>query len=306
MEKNTKKMVLGSYLVITLILLVGLSSLYSMIKFNENSQTKAEINELVGDLNHIIGDLFLLINTDNLDDYNELREDIEFDDRVEINLLHKKVEPVLEEFGLAESFDNDFNKFTEISDALIIIQRSVITDNNEFEVEKGIEKSLRHGTRSAVSNNLKLLSDNWRMGYYSKETLYQYRDEKHLNEWLESIEEFKNNVRNSNLQQGVKSELLEQSDLYNAVARQMGGLVLRQVSTEGEKRLKIQELEELVEKIEDDGKEVSKEVKSKGDSLARNTFLTIITITLIGVIFLLLIPKIFFLRPISKNIKIKK
>ena len=73
-SKDSKKLIFGSYLVILLILLIGLFSLYSMIKFNENIQTKAEINEFTNELDHTILDFLLLINTDNLDDYNEILE----------------------------------------------------------------------------------------------------------------------------------------------------------------------------------------------------------------------------------------
>ena len=71
--KTPKKLVFGSYFVILLILFIGLVSLYSMIRFNENSQVKEEINEFVRELELSIVDFLLLINTDNLDDYNEIK-----------------------------------------------------------------------------------------------------------------------------------------------------------------------------------------------------------------------------------------
>jgi len=295
-SKDSKKLVWGSYLVILLILLVGLFNLYSMIKFNENSQTKEEINEFINELDRSIVDFLLLINTGNLDDYNEIKADIEFK-RTRIDSLHKKIDPILEKLNQKDNFDNNLNAFTQISNALIRIQKSTIIDNDEFDLEKEIEKNLRYGLRSNVSDNFQIVSDNWRIGYYSKETLYQYKDEKHLNEWLESIEEFKDNVKNSNLQQEIKDELLEKSDLYKVVAIDMGDLVLRQADTEEDKQLKIQKLKEIVHSIEEDGreisKEISKEIKSQGDSLARNTFLIIIGITVIGIVLLFVFQRYF-------------
>jgi len=295
-SKDSKKLVYGSYLVILLILLIGLFNLYSMIKFDENSQTKEEISEFMMELDHSIIDFLLLINTDNLDDYNEIKADIEFK-RTRIDSLHKKIDPILDKLNLKDNLDDNLNTFTQISNALIRIQKGTIIDNNEFDVEKEIEKSSRYGLRSNVSDNFQFVSDNWRIGYYSKETLYQYRDEKHLNEWLESIEEFKDHVKNSNLQQEIKDELLEKSDLYNVVALDMGDLVLRQADTKEDKQLKIKELREIVNSIEEDGreisKEISKEIRSQSDSLARNTFLIIIGITLIGIVLLFVFQRYF-------------
>ena len=295
-SKDSKKLVFGSYLVILLILLIGLFNLYSMIKFNENSQAKEEINEFTNELDRSIVDFLLLINTDNLDDYNEIKADIEFK-RTRIDSLHKKIDPILEKLNLKDNLDNNLNAFTQISNALIRIQKGTIIDNDEFGLKKEIEKNLRYGLRSNVSDNFQFVSDNWRIGYYSKETLYQYRDEKHLNEWLESIEEFKDNVKNSNLQQEIKDELLEKSDLYKVVALDMGDLVLRQADTEKDKQLKIQKLKEIVHSIEEDGREISreisKEIESQSDSLARNTFLIIIGITVIGIILLFVFQRYF-------------
>ncbi len=295
-SKDSKKLIFGSYLVILLILLIGLFSLYSMIKFNENIQTKAEINEFTNELDHTILDFLLLINTDNLDDYNEIKADIEFK-RTRIDPLHKKIDSTLERLNQGDNFDDNLNEFTQISNALIRIQKSIIIDNDEFDVKKEIEKSLRYGLRSNVSDNFQFVSDNWRIGYHSKETLYQYKDEKHLNEWLESIEEFKDHVKKSNLQQEIKDELLEKSDLYNVVALDVGDLVLRQADTEEDKQLKIQKLEEIVHSIEEDGREISREIsreiRYESDSIARNTFFIIIVITVIGIVLLFVFQRYF-------------
>ena len=296
--------VFGSYFVILLILLTGLFSLYSMIKFRENSQIKEEINEFVNELELSIVNFLLLINTDNLADYEEIKADIE-SERRRIDSLHTRVHPIIEKFNLAEGFDSDFDEFTNISNVLAKIQKETIIGNNEFDQKIKSERSLRHGLRSNVSDTPQLLSDNWRMGYYSKETLYQYRDEKHLNEWIESIEKFIDNVKNSNLHQEIKVELLEKSVLYNEIALDMGNFVLKQVKTEEEKQLKIQELREIADRIEEDGEEISmeisKEIKSQSDSLARNTFLIIIGITVIGIVLLFVFQRYFIGKIKRKN-----
>ena len=84
----------------------------------------------------------------------------------------------------------------------------------------------------------------------------------------------------------------------------MGDLVLRQADTKEDKQLKIKELREIVNSIEEDGREISREIsreiRSQSDSLARNTFLIIIGITLIGIVLLFVFQR-YFIGKIKKK-----
>jgi len=251
-----------------------------------------------------VDELFLLADTNNFDDYKIIRSEIEIE-RTKIDLLQKRIRLTVEKFNQGKNFGDNIDEFTKFSNALILIQKKLIIENNEFAEKKALEKSLREGWRSQVASNLALVSDGWRVGYRSKEALYQYRDEKHLNEWLESIGQLKNKIINSNLQQEKKNELLQEIDLYKVIAIDMGDIVLRQVEVEEEKQFKIQELGRIVDNLEEDGRKLSKQIESRSISLARNTFLIIIIITGIGVI-LVIITQSRIMRSISESSKTKR
>ena len=292
--KTSKELVFGSYFVILLILFIGIVSLYSMIKFHENSQVKEEINEFIGELKLSIVDFLLLINTDNLADYEEIKADIEFE-RTRIDSLHKKIDPTLEKFNLHENFDHSIDEFTNISNALIRIQKETIIENNEFDEKYLLERKLRRDRRllTAESNSINLISIGWRLEYYSKEALFKFKDQTHVDEWFESINLFRDTVVEINLQEEKKEALLKNIDSYQPIASDLAKIILRQANSKEDKRLKIQELQKIVNKFKEDIREISKETRSQSNSLARNTFLIIIGVTLVGIILLFVFQRYF-------------
>lgn len=299
--KTSKKLVFGFYFVILLILFIGLVSLYSMIRFNENSQVKEEINEFVGELELSIVDFLLLINTNNLADYEEIKADIEFE-RKRIDSLHIKIDPTLQKFNLHEDFDHSLDEFTKVSNSLIKIQKETIIDNNEFDEKYLLEREIRRDRRllTAESNSINLISVGWRLEYHSKEALFQFKDQKHIDDWFESINLFRDTVVEINLQEEKKEASLENIDSYQSVASDLAKIILGQAKSKEDKQLKIQELQKIVDKFKENIREVSKETRSQSNSLARNTFLIIIGITVIGIV-LLLVFKRYFIGKIKRK-----
>ena len=301
--KTSKKLVFEFYFVILLILFIGLVSLYSMIRFNENGQVKEEINEFVRELELSIVDFLLLINTDNLADYEEIKADIKFE-RKRIDSLHIKIDPALQKFNLHEDFDHNLDEFTAVSNTLIKIQRETIIDNNEFDKKYLFERDIRRERRlvTAELNSINLISIGWRLEYHSKEALFQFKDQAHIDSWFESINLFRDTVVEINLQEEKKEALLENIDSYQPVASDLAQIILRQSKSKEDKQLKIKELREIVDKIEEDVREISKETRSQSNSLARTTFLIIIGITVIGIVLLFVFQRYFIGKLKRKSI----
>ena len=302
--KASKKLISGFYLFVLLILFIGLFNLYSMNIFYENNIVKGEINNLIKGLDHSIQEFSLLINTNNLEDYNEIKADIEFE-RTETEILHKRIDAILHKSSGAEKFDDDIDEFTNISNALIRIQKETLIENNKFIEKAKLEKRLRHVIRDFANEfgDIELVGDSWHMEYESKEMLYQYKDEDHLNEFLESIEQVRDRIKDLDLQDEKKNELLQIVDSYKLIALEMGGVVIKQDEIESEKNLKIQELQKIANKLGEDEREISNKMNSQSKSLARNTYLIIIGITVIGIVLLFVFQRYFIGKIKRKNRK---
>lgn len=303
--ETSKKLIVGSYFIILLILFIGLSSLYSMNKFYENSQVNAEVDELIKQLNHPMQELLLLTHTNNLDDYNQIKSGIEII-RTGFDVLHQKVDPILHKFEESDRFEDNVNEFTRSSNNLMRIQKEFLVEKKEFADKTILERDLRREIRGLISEleDIELITDSWNMEYKSKEALYQYRDEKHLEEWLEAINRVRGDVKEFDFRE-EKNILLDKIDSYYLMASDFGDLAIKQEMIKKEKHLGIEELHKIVDKIEESERSISNKMDSQSSSLARNIFLMIIIITGIGVI-LLIISHTYILRHISKTHKIRK
>jgi len=292
------KLNLVSHLVVLLILTIGLFSLYTMDGFSKNSRNLVQINNFVYNLNILIGDYWLLIHTDNLDDYDELVYNIR-SEKIELDLLYEVIRPIVRSFDTGDKFDSDISFFVEVSDDLIEIQKEVLFKESEF-VEKAIlEKVLRHKFRdlAAEVNDLEFTNLAWSMQYLSKETLYQYGDEAHLNEWLGKIEEVRAKVEELNLIN--EYELLSDLDSYKIVALKMGEMVIDRANIMEEKNAQILKLRKLSDELREVGGEISVSMNLRNEYLARNVFVVIIGITLFGMILIFVVKKYFLFGRIN-------
>jgi len=287
--KTSKKPIVKSYFIALIILFVGLSSLYSMNKFHENSAVNIEMNDFVRELDHLIEEFLLLIETDSLEEYNELKSEIEF--RItDSDILYRRVRPVIEKFDQGEAFTENLKNFKEVSNDLIIIQKETIIDNNDFDEKYLSERRIRKDRRllTAESDSINLVSIGWHLEYNSKEALFQFKDEAHIDDWFESINLFRSSVIVLDLQKEKKEALLENIDSYQLITFDLAKIILKQSEVEDEKHIKIHELREIIDEIDKNEGEISKKMNSKNSSLARNTFLIIVIFAGIGVILLII------------------
>lgn len=280
----SKKLIICGYVVIIFILLIGAFSLHSMYRFSEDSNSKTDLIDFVSVLDHLIIDSFLLIETENLEDYNDVKAEIEFD-KMELDLLHHSVYPVLIKYDLEGQCLRNLEDYRIISESLIDIQKQTLLKGQEFSENAKIEKEIRHKfTDLSIDlgdfEMMKQVSD---MRYKSKEALYQYKDEKHLKQWYSEIEDVKKTLLEMDLPEDEKEQLLEDLDSYKIVALNMGEIVTMQNEIRADEENKIHELYEIVERIDHGREEISGIINENDRKLARNTFTSILAVSLLGI-----------------------
>jgi HAMP domain-containing protein len=171
-----------------------------------------------------------LINAASLDELDKLRGG--FDKaKKEINMLS----------GSSQSTQT----LIGISDKMLALREERLEQRKIFLDQYPIEKQARYDIRTPLFalNNAKVSEEVGNMQYYSKETLYQSPDQKHLDEWLGSINKVRNNSSVSN------TKVLAQLDSYEKIAKIMGGIAIREKEIEAETNAGTKEILQAVGKI---------------------------------------------------------
>ena len=300
--KIGNKLIIGFAVIASLVGLVGIFSVISHNNIQTNSKIIAEVLELGILLDESLIELLALNQTENIKDYVREKSDYE-QIRAEFDALFKKLEEEnekqLQNLGFnIEAFHKDADELAKISNRLIALHKRELAKNKASKEKKRLEKELRHKTQDtlfALQDNA-LTRDVELMQYKSKEALYQYKDQRHCIEWLDSISKIKDNslVVPS---QDISKDL----NAYERVAQDLSKIIVEQETIETRKHLAFRELQELINLLEENNKRIANKVKTESQALARNTqlimFAVVVAAFLVSIILGLTIA-----RSISKPV----
>lgn len=273
----------GSYVFLLLILFIGLFSVYAMNAFYTNSQEVDDINAFSHNLHISIEQFWALIEAESLEEYEEIKYDIEFQSSGN-EIAFSRVQPLLVQLDLEEKYLEDINEFETLSNDILEIKKESLLKEEEFKEKAKTEKKFRHQFRDLAKElgDLEFSVLVWRMQYESKETFYQYKDQEHLDELIIAIGDVGTKLNDFALANEAK--LLEDINSYKIIAESMGETAIQQRMVEDEKRANIKGLRKISEKIEEDEAEISKTIRDKSKNLARNNFVIILFITVAGIV----------------------
>ena len=298
------KLIVG-FLVVTLLMgfVIGIFSITSINTIQKNNQIGKEITGHIDLLDRSLIQLLQLIETEKLDDYYSIKSSIENIIK-EFDILHVKGKEYIHEFKGFETFEKDVEEFTKVSNGIIAVHKEKLVQNKEFIEKQALEKDLRYKMRSPLItlNDSELRGDIAFMEYYSKETIYQYKDQKHLDTWLESIERVKNRVEQLNLSQNQKNTLLQDIDLYKKIAQRIGEIVIEQKEVEANEILKVNRLRGIIDRLELGKKRIVSNIVLESESLVRNTIRALMVVSVIVTIIVIFIG-FFISRSITKPIE---
>ena len=208
-----KKIIKISFIVMTLVIfIIAIINTVVLYQIKENDITKQTISNLVlmqEKMNELLKDTTNIKSIEELEvkktDFQKF--ELEFEE-IEKTFLNSKKDDFIDKFIpdvhndslIASNLDFLFKNEKEIEKAFDIVydlQKEKIRLLNNFEKDYPIENEQRKNLESKINliENYELYQVFSSIQYYSKETLYQYKDLKRLNVWLEKIKQLKNTLQ---------------------------------------------------------------------------------------------------------------
>jgi len=274
---------------------VGIFGITSNATIVKNNESGIEVGELLSLVNRLLIQVLQLIETQTLDEYRDIKSSIETT-RKDFDVLHRKSDELIHSIKGFEELDQDIEEFTKISNGIIAIHKEKLVRQKDFDEKAVLERDLRRDIRTPLFalNDAALVKDVGSMQYKSKEALYQYKDQKHVDEWLGTIEKVKSRVEDSILLQDI--------DSYQLLSQGMGEIVVRQKEAEEEEHVKIKQLREVINKLENTERKLITVLRSESVSLTRNTRLALLIAAMIAFILSVVLGS-YISRSISKPVE---
>lgn len=285
--KLNKKLILSFTLISFFVIVVGFVGMINFDKFHENSLLSGSVTNLVltqEEIEESMSSIVFLTDLNELEyfitQFNEEKEEF-----TETLFAVKKAQ--FFEDDLIQIIEFEHKNFVAISSNIISLQNEKITQQIIFNDKYSVEKSQRYDIRTSIfplddSSLTKNVGD---VQYYSKETLYQHKDQKHLDEWLGAIYKLKENLLKN--EHGFSPEnnddLLTELDEYEITAQTMGEIVIRQVEINLLQQSQISNLQEINDKVDIIGQNIIDELEFNNHSLVNSTYFFSILIILVSV-----------------------
>ena len=299
---NIKKTVKFSFFAIAVfVILIGSISsivLHQVTDINKSKKYIAQLIILQEDMNSLIKDLMITKDDHSL---NEIQKEFnsheqEFEKIKDVFMLTRN-DSFLDMFIIYLHKDKEillhlnqlFKNETQIETAfnkLYVLQKEKIKFIYLFNGGYSIEKDARKNIENNITGkNIKVSEAFGYLQYFSKETLYQYRNEKSLNSWLEQIKKIKKHYNHPTIHE------------YENIVKNIGSYVISINSIEQQELV----LEKYILNIIEENKDVNLHIELNIDKLA-STFTTYIYI----ILFILLTITILFIyflgRKVYRNI----
>jgi HD-GYP domain-containing protein (c-di-GMP phosphodiesterase class II) len=277
-----------------IIFIITIINTVVIYQIKENNNTKQVINDLVfmqEKMNELLKDTTSVKSIEELELKKEkfIKYELEFEE-IEKKFVSQDENDFVDLF-ISDIHKNDListklnslfeseRQIEDVFDEIYKLQENKIRLTKEFEINYPLENKIRKELDIKITHLkdyeiFRLFSD---IEYYSKETLYQYRDKKTLDKWLLKIELLKNSYKNENLEK------------YLELVKKVGNIVVELKDIENKElslRNKILDLIEL-------NKKYSLEIETKIVLLSSNfinfTYLSIfiLLVIIIGLIIIL-------------------
>ena len=289
---NIKKIVKISFIIISfIVLLIGMINTTIIYQIRENNLTKQLINDLVSmqeKMNELLKDTTLVTSLDELESKKAsfIKYELEFEEI-------EKIFSLRDENDFVDFFISDIHKDKIISsklnllyesekqieeafDTIYELEKEKINLKNQFDIDYPIENDIRKSLDLKIQELkdyelYRLFSD---VKYYSKETLYQYRNQITLDKWLKKIELFNEKYNHQEI------------DEYKQIVTKVGNQVVLLKNIED----KEDDLRSKIYNVVNQNKIYSSEIEKKIVELSTNFInLTYFAILLLVVLIILFI-----------------
>ncbi|AYJ81124.1 HD family phosphohydrolase [Aliarcobacter cryaerophilus ATCC 43158] len=284
---NIKKIVKYSFIIMaTIIFIITAINTVVIYQIKENNQTKQAISDLVfmqDKMNELLKDT---TNVKSIEELKQKKEDflkfeLEFEDI-------EKLFTIKDENDFVDFFISDIHKDKIISTKLELLfenekqiedvfseiyklQEIKIQFKKDFDIVYPLENQIRKELDLKIASLknyeiFKLFSD---VEYYSKETLYQYRDKKTLDKWLYKIELLKNNYKDETI--------LE----YLEVVNKVGNIVVELKNIEDKELILRNKILDVINQNKVYSSEIQKEIANLTSNFINFTYISILFLLLL-------------------------
>lgn len=284
--KISKKLMMWFIIVTLLVSVVGFFSIYSIKQIQNNNDIEESISQYLMAVEELQLKVSGITKTNNISEFNRSLSEIN-DQKVKVESIYVDGSKAFAEYHEFYDFHGDVLNFNLISNELITIHKEKLVQGDIFSREYVKEKDQRYAIREPLFalNNSKLTENIGFIQYYSKEVLFQYRDQTHLNEWLNSVDDIRKKVDVLNLPLEKKNNLNSNLDIYEQTAETLGKIAIRQKEIEMEESIKIEQLQKILSRLNNAKKEMDSEIytetKQLSDYFIKIKIVLILSISLI-------------------------
>jgi HD-GYP domain-containing protein (c-di-GMP phosphodiesterase class II) len=202
----------GFFVILILVLAITFLNNISLYKIKENNTSKNKIFEIIGiqeNMNELTLDAILVNDSKLLDRIKEdfVNEEKKFEE-IKSNFFEKDKNDLLDTFfidihnkevvkkDLVTLFDNE-HIIESSFDEVIKLQNEKIDLDENFKDLYPLENSLRKTLQSYIwnTNDISTIKNFADLQYYSKEALYQHKDEQRLDKWISKALYLKNHTK---------------------------------------------------------------------------------------------------------------
>ena len=284
---NIKKIVKYSFIIMaTIIFIITAINTLVIYQIKENNQTKQAISDLVfmqDKMNELLKDT---TNVESIEELKQKKEDflkfeLEFEDI-------EKLFTIKDENDFVDFFISDIHKDKIISTKLDLLfenekqiedvfteiyklQEIKIQFKKDFDIVYPLENQIRKDLDLKIASlkNYEIFKLFSNVEYYSKETLYQYRDKKTLDKWLHKIELLKNNYKDETI--------LE----YLEVVNKVGNIVVELKNIEDKELILRNKILDVINQNKVYSSEIEKKIAQLSADFINYTYFSILFLLLI-------------------------
>ncbi len=270
--KINVKLIAGFLAIALLVLFVGYFGIRSTSTIQKNNKVVIGLLELENLLDDSLIRILELIETKSLEDYY-LHKSYTEDLRKEFDMVYEKNYEIILDF--TKTFDKDIDEFTKLSNGIIAIQKESIILQKEFDEKYKLERQLRYFIRDPLLalEDLELTKEFGDLQYRSKGLLFQYRNKKELDEWLNTLKNIKNNPLVKQL-----PEVMDNLNKYEIVAQDLGEIVVEQKRSEDEQYIKFEQLEGITDRLGEQEERIISAMHSETQSIENRVYSTLLAV----------------------------
>jgi HD-GYP domain-containing protein (c-di-GMP phosphodiesterase class II) len=292
---NIKKIVKISFIIISfIVLLIGMINTTIIYQIRENNITKQLISDLVSmqeKMNELLKDTTLVNSLNELESKKAdfIKYELEFE-------AIEKTFSLRDENDFVDFFISDIHKDSVISSKLHLLYDSEKQIEEAFDTIYELEKEklnlknlfdrdypIENDSRKSLDLKIQELKDFelYRLfseiKYYSKETLYQYRNQITLDKWINKIELFKKKYNN------------EEVEEYKQIVTKVGNYVVSLKDIEDKENSLRSKIYNVINQNKIYSTEIEKKIVELSAHFINHTYFTILLLLIVIIIFIIVL-----------------